>query len=179
MEKTTHKKYRIAITGPESTGKSTLTEQLAHHYKTFWVEEYAREYLNSLGRDYVFEDIVEIAKGQIRNEEILFEQSETLLFCDTELIVTKIWSEVGYQKCDAWILENIIQHPYDLYLLCNTDTPWEYDPLREHPNQRGYLFDLYQKALVAYSFNFRVVKGIGIERFNNALNFVNEVIKNK
>ena len=93
--------------------------------------------------------------------------------------MTKIWSEVGFNKCDPWIIDNIKQFPYDLYLLCNTDTPWEYDPLREHPNERVILFDLYQQALQAYSFNYRIVKGIGAQRFHGALDFVNEIIKIK
>ena len=177
MEKTTLQKYRIAITGPESTGKSTLTKALAIHFNTLWVEEFARTYLNNLGRSYVYADIVEIAKGQLHNENLLFQQVEKVLFCDTELLVTKIWSEVGFQNCDPWILNNLMKQQYDLYLLCKADIPWEYDPLREHPNQRAFLFDLYQKELDKNSFKYRIVKGIGHERLENALSFVNEIIK--
>ncbi len=176
MEERFGKKYRIAITGPESTGKTTLARDLAAHFNTFWVEEYSRAYLNNLGRPYVFEDIVEIAKGQLNQERKSLREVEKILFCDTDLLVTKIWSEVGFQKCDPWIIENIQTNPYDLYLLCKPDIPWEHDPLREHPTQRAYLFELYKQALEDYHFNYKIVHDVGEKRFYNSLTFIKELI---
>lgn len=163
---------KIAITGPESTGKSMLSEQLAVHFQTAWVPEYAREYLEHLGKPYEEKDILLIAQGQLSSEEQKITQASRFLFCDTELLVTKIWSEVKYGRCNPWILEAIEAHPYDLYLLCDVDLPWQYDPLREHPDQRQYLFDLYYNELKNRQYPFAVVRGTGPDRLANAVKII-------
>jgi NadR type nicotinamide-nucleotide adenylyltransferase len=163
---------KIAITGPESTGKSMLAEQLAEHYHTVWVPEYAREFINNLDRPYTQEDILEIAKGQIRSETAICRKASGLLICDTELMVTKIWSEVKYGNCDPWILNKLERHKYDLYLLCDIDIPWAEDPQREHPHQRKYLFNLYKEELSCHCFPFFIISGFGTERLNNAIRVI-------
>lgn len=161
MEKTTKssRTFKIAITGPESTGKSTLAEQLAAYYKTVWVPEYAREYIASIKRPYNYRDILHIAQSQLQKEEELLPKANQFLFCDTELIVTKVWSEHSYKGCDEWILQNINKHLYDLYLLCDVDLPWEYDPQREHPELREYFFSVYLKELKSRNFPFTIISG--------------------
>jgi NadR type nicotinamide-nucleotide adenylyltransferase len=163
---------KIAITGPESTGKSILAEQLARQYQTAWVPEFAREYLESIERPYEEKDILVIARGQLRGEEMKMEQARNYLFCDTELLVTKIWSEVKYQRCHPWILNNLKTNRYQLYLLCYIDLPWQYDPLREHPDQRQFLFDLYFDELKKRGFPFEVVRGTGTTRLKNAIDII-------
>lgn len=170
---------RIAVTGPESTGKSVLAESLALHYHTVWVPEYARTYLKDLDRPYHYEDILKIARGQLQSETEAVAQASGLLFCDTELIVTKIWSEFKYGKCDLWIPEQINQHPHDLYLLCDIDLPWEFDPLREHPGHRKDLFRLYLKELESRNLNYGIVSGTGAKRLENALSIIKEKLKIK
>jgi NadR type nicotinamide-nucleotide adenylyltransferase len=162
----------IAITGPESTGKSILSEQLASHYNTAWVPEYAREYLELLGKPYNEEDILHIAHGQLSHEDLQRSKANGYLFCDTELVVTKIWSEVKYKRCDPWILDTIASHRYELYLLCDIDLPWQYDPLREHPDQRQYLFDLYYNELKSRNYPFEVVRGTGPARLAHAVGLI-------
>jgi NadR type nicotinamide-nucleotide adenylyltransferase len=159
---------RIAITGPESTGKSTLAEQLAFHYKTVWVPEYAREYIGKLKLPYSKDDILTIAKKQLENENKCAEAATGFLFCDSELIVTKIWSEDKFNSCDEWILGKIEEHAYDLYLLCYIDIPWQEDPQREDPHRREYLFNLYLQELTERNFPFRVISGSGKKRVMNA-----------
>ena len=166
MEKKT---LKIAVTGPESTGKSILSEQLAAHYNTVWVPEYARSYIDNIARPYDKDDILLIARGQLDEERRKYETADRYLFCDTELIVTKIWSEVKYGTCDAWILEKIQSNKYDLFLLCNIDLPWEEDPQREHPHRRKFLFDLYKNELTARDFPFFVISGAGSDRLVNAI----------
>jgi NadR type nicotinamide-nucleotide adenylyltransferase len=163
---------KIAITGPESTGKSLLAEQLAHHYNTVWVPEYAREYLENIKHPYEETDILKIAQGQLNAEQSKINQARDFLFCDTELIVTKIWSEVKYNHCDPWILTTIDTHRYDLFLLCDIDLPWEPDPLREHPEKREFLFDLYYKELIRRKLPFDIVNGEGKVRVTNAITFI-------
>ena len=169
---------KIAITGPESTGKSSLASELAEYYHTAYVPEYARGYINQLYRPYNQEDILKIAKGQIRYEKVYLKKANKILFCDTELIVTKIWSEVKYVNCDPWILQKIIENRYDLFLLCNIDLPWEADPQREHPHMREKLFSLYHEELTRRGFPFKVVSGLGKERLMNAIGAINPVIAN-
>ena len=161
---------RIAITGPESTGKSRLARNLALCFQDVYVPEYAREYIAGLNRPYAREDILEIAKGQLRQESDLARKARRFLFCDTELIVTKIWSLHKYGHCDPFILENIKKHPYDLYLLCDIDLPWEPDVQREHPHLRQFFFDWYKRELENYGFPYAVVSGESGERLQSAMN---------
>ena len=167
---------RVAVTGPESTGKSELASQLAMHYQTLWVPEVARDYLDDLERSYIFEDIVKIAKAQYELENSLARQARKILFCDTDLLVTKIWSTYKFGKCDPWIEEKVISHRYDLYLLCNIDLPWVEDPLREHPSQREELFGLYLEELRRLNVTFAIVSGTGGARTANAILAVEEAL---
>jgi len=169
---------RISLTGPESSGKTWLSKKLANHYKTSYVEEYSREYLEIHGVDYVLEDVINIAKGQLERENKTAEKANDLLFCDTDLLVTKIWCEVVYGRCPEWIENQFNNHIYDLYLLCYPDIPWEPDPLREYPDDRARikLFELYRSTLIKEELPFKVVKGLGEERLKNAITFVSEIL---
>ena len=153
-----------------------LAEALAKHFRTVWVPEYAREYIDHLHRPYVREDILEIAKGQLRNEKRLEKQAKEYLFCDTELIVTKIWSEFKYGTCEPWILEQIEKHRYDVYLLCYIDLPWESDPQREHPHLREELFNLYLQEMLQRDLPFGIVDGSGEKRLDNALKIIKSIL---
>ncbi len=166
---------KIAIVGPESTGKSQLAEQLAKHNNTKWVPEYAREYLENLGRPYHQGDLLEIAKGQIKLEDKIAEKTRDLLFCDTNLIVLKIWSDHSYGETDKWILDQLQKRHYDYYLLTDIDLPWEPDLLREHPDMRGYFFKKYEDYLINSNLPFSFVCGQGEERFKNALTCLNSM----
>ncbi len=165
---------KIAITGPESTGKSLLARQLAKHYQTNYVPEYAREYIDKLNRPYNKQDILEIAKGQISKEKELESKANKFLFCDTELIVTKIWCEHKYGDCHEWILKMINENRYDLFLLTNIDLPWQPDPQREHPDLRKYLFKLYYDELRERNFNFKIISGLKEDRLKNAVRAVED-----
>lgn len=167
---------RIAITGPESTGKSWLAEQLALKFRTQYVPEYAREYLLENGLKYDIRDVEAIAKGQLEREELIAAETDHLLFCDTDLLIPKIWCEVVFGTCPVWIEEQFKNHLYDLNLLCFPDIPWEYDPMRENPDNREEIFNLYEKALKEAGFPYYVVKGLGGDRLENALTFVKEIL---
>ena len=170
---------KIAVTGPESTGKSMLAADLAEFYDTVWVPEYARHYLEVNGPSYREEDILTIAKGQLEQETKTEENASHYLFCDTEFIVTKIWSDVKYGRCNPWILRQIEEHTYDLFLLCDIDLPWMFDPLREHPEMRKELFELYCRELDGRGFPYMIVNGTGIDRLNNAVSSINTYFKVK
>ncbi|MTI31738.1 AAA family ATPase [Xanthovirga aplysinae] len=167
---------RVAITGPESTGKSTLAQDLANYYQTLWVPEFARSYLNQLDRPYREEDLVEIAKGQIRSEEINAKKANKLLICDTELTVLKIWSEYKYGQCHPWIIKELLKHSYDLYLLTSPDIPWEDDPLREHPEEREKLFDVYLKELKGRKLPISIISGTPDIRKSTAIRVIDHLL---
>jgi NadR type nicotinamide-nucleotide adenylyltransferase len=166
---------RISITGPESTGKSWLAKRLAEHFKTAWVHEYSVDYLTDHGAEYSIEDVVEIAKGQLELEENYVSSASGLLFCDTDILVSKIWCQVVFNQLPEWIDKNLKSHKYDLYLLCFPDLSWEDAPFRENPDNRDFLFGLYEKELISLDANYRIVNGQGEQRFINALNFVSEI----
>ncbi len=170
---------RIAITGPESTGKSDLAKALAAHYQTLWVPEYAREYLAGLNRPYGYDDILQIAKGQAKGEEEMMAKADRSLFADTEMIVLKIWCDVKYGKCHPWILDQLERQDYDLYLLTDIDLPWQPDPLREHPDKRKELFDLYLGELEKRKLPFEIVRGFGQQRLEDAVGKIEKRIKIK
>lgn len=166
---------RIAITGPESTGKSWLAQQLADYYNVDWSPEYARVYLENLNRPYNYDDILTIARGQSEQEDA-FASKSRLLFCDTDYCVTSIWCKVKYKKCHPWITKMLKQNTYGLYLLCDIDLPWEFDPMREHPDRRGELFDMYLDLLKKHHFNYKIVQGSGETRLLNAIHIVDEYL---
>ena len=171
---------KIVITGPESTGKTTLCQQLADHYKTVWVKEYAREYLNKKGSDYTLDDMLIIAKGQLQQEDSVSEtlHASALLFIDTDLYVMKVWSEFVFNTCPDYILDNIVLRHYDLYLLMDTDLLWESDPLREQPDPsiRQKLFQQYNDTLALQKVPWKVISGTGEIRLQTAIKFIDETI---
>jgi NadR type nicotinamide-nucleotide adenylyltransferase len=160
---------RIAITGPECTGKTMLAQQLAAQYKTVWVREYAREYLDGLSRRYEYDDIIQIARGQVRDEDRLAAQATGFLFCDTCLLVCKVWSLVRFGRVDAWITEMIEARPYDLYILPQPDIEWTADTLRENPADRWDLLERYRDELKALGRPWIEVSGSPGERVNRAI----------
>ncbi|GAO42247.1 AAA family ATPase [Flavihumibacter petaseus] len=147
---------KIVVIGPESTGKSTLCEALARTYNSLWCPEYAREYLVKNGKYYKYNDLLTIAKGQLKMEDdyaakmIDRKVQPPYLFVDTDMYVMKVWCEYVFEKCHTFILDAIATRPYDLYLLCDIDIPWAKDELREYPDLevRKQLFLMYKDLLV-------------------------------
>jgi NadR type nicotinamide-nucleotide adenylyltransferase len=179
---------KIVVIGPESTGKSTLCEQLADHYKTDWVKEYAREYLLANGTDYTFDDLLVIAKGQLDAEDkcsMLNAQHATrnnkpsTIFIDTDMYVMKVWCEFVFEKCHNFILNEIVERKYDLYLFCNVDLPWVKDELREYPDLelREKLYHIYKDALINQNTPWVDISGSYDQRLQTAINAVDKLIK--
>ena len=175
MEKENKSIKRIAIVGPESTGKTMLSEQLAQHYNTLWVPEFARTYIDNLNRKYTLEDILNISKGQIESEDRLAKQCQSLLICDTNLIVSKIWAEHSFKQCPEWIQKNIRERKYDLHLLTDIDMPWEADSQREHPHLREYFFNRYKEELKNNGIEYIVISGGWEERLVNSVKAIDRL----
>ena len=166
---------KIVVIGPESTGKSTLCQQLATYFKTQWCPEFARAYLTEYGMDYNFDNLLTIAKGQVDLEEkhilLATQAGDDLLFIDTDMYVMKVWCEFVFGKCHQWILDQITKRKYDLYLLCNTDLPWAPDDLREYPDleSREKLFHIYKDIMVNQNTPWVEIKGEDEERLKMAI----------
>jgi len=197
---------KVVVIGPESTGKSMLSQQLAKHYNTSWVPEYAREYLTKHGMNYTYDDLLTIAKGQIAQEEsivngelssdsyrmmnkqppsltfhhpIAIGSQFTPVFIDTDMYVMKVWCEVVFGKCHRYILDQIVERKYDLYLLCNVDLPWVKDELREYPDleSRQGLYYMYKDIMVNQAVPWADISGNYEERLQKAVKAVDELMK--
>lgn len=168
---------KIAIVGPEASGKSVLAKELAQHYNTSYAEEYSREYLEEVGLGYSRTDLLEIAKGQIRNEDVAIKQANDWVFFDTNLVVIKIWSLYKYQKLDPKITKLHQERVYDLHLLLRPDLIYENDPLRENPSleERNDLFEMYLHELKVSETPFRIVEGRDEKRLNSALSILESI----
>ncbi|MEL6809954.1 MAG: ATP-binding protein [Bacteroidota bacterium] len=164
---------RIVLFGPESTGKTTLARQLATHFKTQWVPEYMRTYLQKKwdlqGETIIREDLLPIAKGQIASENELSKKADTFLFCDTNLRELKVYSEYYYNGfCPPEITEAVQNHRYHYYFLTQIDTPWEADDLRDRPHDRSTLFRIFESELRKNDLPFTLLEGSEKERFTKA-----------
>ena len=160
---------KIIVTGPESSGKTTLCKTLAKHFNTSFNPEFAREFLNELDRNYTQSHLLEIAK-----EQLLSEHNAQIL--DTDLITIKIWSKYKYGNCDKWIIEQIEKQKTEkrFYLLCKDDIPWEGDPQRENPNDRVDLFTSYKQELDNLGHNYFIVGGEN--RIENSISKISSLI---
>jgi NadR type nicotinamide-nucleotide adenylyltransferase len=179
---------KIVVLGPESTGKSTLCAALAANYQTIWTPEYARTYLSEHGTKYSYDDLLTIAKGQIENEEKTIELlgqniednksqvTNNKLIIDTDMYVMKVWCEYVFNNCHHYILEQINQRNYDLYLLCDIDLPWTADEMREYPNAepRLELFTIYKELLINQNTPWGIVSGLGAQRTTNAIELIEQ-----
>ncbi len=160
---------KIAIIGAESTGKTTLCEQLALHFNTVWVPEFAREYFNNSDiYNYTLEDLEHIAIKQVELEEKLSKRANTLLFCDTALITLKIWAELEFGTCPESIKRFMKSNPYDYYLITNNDVAWEPDPQRLNKFPREQIFEMNREAALLEKVPFGIVLGAGDLRILNA-----------
>jgi NadR type nicotinamide-nucleotide adenylyltransferase len=167
---------KISIIGPECTGKTTLASDLASHFGTVWVPEYAREYIENLGHKYTSQDVEHIAKKQLSQIHSAYPQANNLIFFDTDLIITKVWFEVVFNNCPTWINEEIKNNHFTLHLLCKPDIPWIADSVRENGGEnREMLYNKYLQVLKDYKLPYNIVEGKGEKRFTNTIVLLNEL----
>lgn len=162
---------KIVVTGPESSGKSTLALELSGVLGAACVSEVAREYIDDLDRPYAEPDLFVIAKAQLELEDAVTSGAgpDGCIICDTDLLTIRIWSEEKYGRCEPWIVERTEQRHYDHWLLCKPDIRWEPDPQRENPYDRDRLFDRYEALLRDLGKPFTVIEGDRDQRLNAAV----------
>ncbi|MBU2939009.1 ATP-binding protein [Lacinutrix sp. C3R15] len=172
---------KVVLFGPESTGKTTLSRQLARHYNSVWAPEYAREYLqnkwNNERKTCEPKDLLPIAIGQMNLENSLAKKTDSVLICDTNLLETKVYSETYYSGvCDSIIEKFALENKYDLYFLTYIDTPWEADDLRDKPEERLAMFQAFQETLIKYNKPYVLLKGDIQTRLKIAINQINKLL---
>ena len=172
---------RVVVFGPESTGKTTLCKDLAAHYKTLWVPEFARVFLqdkwDKKKEACTREDLITIAQGQMRAENAALTKTHKILFCDTNVLVTEIWSETHFDGyCDPKIIAAVNQVHYDLYLLTGVDIPWEADDLRDRPNDREGMFEYFKVKLEEQNVAYEYIKGDRENRIKQATTAIDSII---
>ena len=167
---------KVVVIGPECTGKTDLSQFLGSHFKTEWVREYARTYLDQLIHPYDETDLIKIAHGQARMEDEWARDVDRLLICDTNVTVVKIWCEFKFGKCEPEILDVVKERKYDLYLLTYIDIPWENDPQREHSDKREKLWDIYLNELKSKNYPYVEIRGSREERRKKAVDAVQTIL---
>lgn len=193
---------KIVIVGPESTGKSTLCEELAQEFHTEWCPEFARFYLLENGTQYTFDQLLEIAKGQLALEEeytrkieqkwswsakehcwinshdLITSTQPPALFIDTDMYVMKVWCEYVFGRCHPFILEQIAKRKYQGYLLCSPDLPWVKDELREYPDDKNRieLFHIYKDLLMNQPTPWKIITGNDQHRLLSAIEAVKTML---
>lgn len=175
---------KVVLFGPESTGKTTLSRQLARHYNSIWVPEYARKYLqdvwNNERRTCEPKDLLPIAEGQMKLENELAKKTNSVLICDTDLLETKVYSEAYYVgTCDPILEKYALENTYNLYFLTYIDVPWEADDLRDKPDDRERMFEAFENTLKKYNKPYVILKGSKRQRLEKAVNHINELLKNR
>jgi NadR type nicotinamide-nucleotide adenylyltransferase len=168
---------KIAIVGPESTGKSTMSAYLAEHYQTAWVPEYARGYCEKLTEQPTWQDEINMFYGQIELEKEYLPKANKLLICDTTFITVKIWSDYTFGRSPQEVLDELPKHPYDLYLLLSIDLPWEEDPLRDFPHMREHFMEIWHKELKELNANYVLISGAGQDRYDSAVKAIDTFLK--
>lgn len=188
MEKTLRQEpaniIKIVLFGPESTGKTTLSNHLARHYHTVWAPEFARDYLqdkwNNERKTCETSDLIPIAIGQMKLENTLAKKADKILICDTDLLETKVYSEEYYGGfVDPLLNEAAKENTYNLYLLTYIDTPWEEDDLRDRPEQRLEMFNAFEKALKDHDRPYILLKGNKQKRLKEAVEAIDKILENK
>lgn len=166
----------VVITGAESTGKSVLTEWLASYFRVPFIPEFAREYIENLDRNYNYTDVETIAKEQVKQLEAQKQSEFSYVFVDTWLIITKVWFDVVFGNVPSWLEKTIQETKIDLFLVCDTNLPWEPDPVRENGGeQREILQSTYINELRKYNFEYEIISETGDRRFDAAMKKVKQL----
>jgi NadR type nicotinamide-nucleotide adenylyltransferase len=168
---------RISITGTESTGKSTLAAQLASHYKTVFVPDFSRAFIEKLNRKYNHSDVLQIAKAITEQENKMLHYANHILFSDNDLLNIKIWLQYYKWSVPDWLEKDIVKRKYDLYLLCDIDLDWADDVIRKNPDDRAELLNTFVESLTSIGANFHRIRGKDNERLNNAIEQVDLLLK--
>jgi HTH-type transcriptional repressor of NAD biosynthesis genes len=170
--------HRVAILGTESTGKTTLAQQLAEAFGTTWVPEYGREYCE--GRDALAltsDDLDAIGRGQILAEESAARSANRVLICDTDVRTTATWSDIILGTRSAWLSRAAAADEYSHALLLDADVPWVQDSMRVLRDERTRHTELLERELQATHQSFTRIQGPFEQRFQQAATVIESVLR--
>jgi NadR type nicotinamide-nucleotide adenylyltransferase len=162
----------IALFGPESTGKTTLARALAAHFETIWVPEFAREYLLENGNRFERQDVRPLADGQLLLQNEAEKRANKLLFVDTELLTNLLYSHWIFQEIPDWLDKMARENQPDLYLLLDTDLPWQADELRTHGDARNEQMRVWKWGLENYQCAWHLISGSPEKRLSDAISMI-------
>ena len=166
----------ITITGTESTGKTELAEKLSAHFKTVFVPDYSRQYIERLDRQYNELDVIQIAKGIIEEENKVIRSAHRILFSDNDLINIKIWLQYYKWHVPDWLEEEIVKRKNNLHLLCDIDIEWIADEQRKNENDRIEVFELFQHELGFVKANYKIISGKNDTRTEKAIQAIDQFL---
>lgn len=169
------KKNKIILTGPESSGKTTLAEELAQYFRVPLAYEYARGYLEKNGADYAYDEVKVMLDGQLSLERRMEEESNDFIICDTDLLTYLVWYNFKFGITQQWILDQLSTYEDRVYLLCYPESKWEEDPVREHPEDRMTLYQMYEDALSDLNLTYHIMQGDPEFRKNEAISIVQQL----
>lgn len=173
---------RIAVYGPESTGKTELATKLAAHFRAPLVPEYARERWDAQG-GLGLEDMLPIAREQWRREDAAAAQADRLVICDTEALTTMIWSDLLYGTTPDEVRRGAERRcrNYALYLLLDIDVPFVPDPQRCFPDpaDREKAMRVCRGALERRGLPFVLIRGNWAERERAAIAAVEALLRTR
>lgn len=171
---------KVVFFGPESTGKTVLCERLAAYYDTVFAAEFSRIYSEAKAQkqqQLTQEDVLPIAIGQMALENAQLEKAENLLICDTDLLETKVYSEYYYDGfCPPIVKKQAVLNTYDLYFLTYIDTTWKADGIRDQPNNRQELFNIFENELQMHNKTYVTLKGDFESKFQTCIKHINGLL---
>ncbi len=168
---------KITLFGSESTGKTTLAQQLADFFQTEWVPEYSRLYQEKHQRLLTYRDVTPIAKGQLRLEKYYLSKVRNLLICDTDILETKVYSEAYYGKHPKWLATCIPSQYADLYLLTDIDIAWQADGIRDMPTNREQMHQQFLQELLMRHLPYVLISGSEANRFLVAKQAIEQIVR--
>ena len=172
---------KVVINGPESTGKTTLTKQLAEYFNIEYVPEFARDYLQEkwdLKKEVCSkEDLLVIVKEQVNLENKLSSKANKVLLLDTNIITTVNWSITHFDGyCDPWIIKQAELLQYDHYLITNINIPWVKDDLRDRPNEREDMLSSLINQHDIRDLKYSIISGDKDERKSQSIDIIKNLI---
>lgn len=165
---------RIVVTGSESTGKTTLAREIAAALDTIWLPEFSRIYAEASDQPLSAATVEPIARGHMAAEDAAAPFATGALVLDADLVSTTVYSEHYYGFCAPWIMAAARERLGALYLLAETDLPWEADGVRDQPETRAIVHQRFVDRLQELGARVAPVRGVGSERLTHALKAIAE-----